>query len=164
MDVSYPEISGLHKITRITPFEIALFTFKKTAAPVLHSLYNDGTGYHIDLCDHTAVYNLAGSMFYLPLHDSHVIFGFIPHKNPPVQSIQLRIEQKTHECFLYASFYGTYNGEETEFYDNTREVFSLFIGIKDQIPKKIPFFPQSVLKKIPAYDIAYLTHHQLSVT
>jgi len=157
MEVTYPEISKLPEITQVSPFELAVLKFKKHEIPVLHSLYSDGTCYQVSFNDLSAIYNVAGSMFYLPLYDSYLVLGFIPQKNPAVQSIQLRIEQKNHDCYLYASFYGTYNHEETAFYDNTKEVFSLFVGIKDQIPKKIPFFPQSVLKTLPTYNIASLT-------
>ncbi|MBN1798534.1 MAG: hypothetical protein JW822_08145 [Spirochaetales bacterium] len=157
MEVIYPEISKLSSSIQFAPFELALMKFKKGELPLIHSLYSDGTGYQIRLSDLTAVYNLAGSMFYLPLHDSYLILGFTPQKSPGVQSVQLRIEQKKQTCYLYVSFYGTYHPEEAIFYENTREVHSLFIGIKDQAPKKIPFFPQAVLKKLPAYNIVIQT-------
>jgi hypothetical protein len=154
METTYPDLSTIPQLTQITPFEFPLLKFKKQEIPSLYSLYRDNTQANFSLNNFSTIYNIAGSAFCLKILDSYLIFGFIPHKNPEVQSIQFRMEQDKHEYLLYANLYGTYNPEEVTLYGNTREVCSLFIGIKDQLPPKLPFFPQSALKTLPGSRIA----------
>ncbi len=158
MEITYPELPQSAGITRLAPFELPLARFDKDQEPVLHCLYSDGMRVAITPPDRSTAYTIGSSIYYLPVHDSYLVFGFVPHRNPLIQSIQLRTEQQNHDYYLLANLLGTSNPRETMLFDRTKEVCSLFIGVSDHVPKKAPFFPQAVLGTIPPAHCSAVTH------
>jgi len=153
MEVSYSELTKPEVISGLLPFELPLVRFKKETTPLLYCLYEDGTKSEVALPDLPTGYVVFGSIFYLHIHNAYLVFGFVPHRNPLIQGIQLRTEQQKPYTTLWVNLLGTYNQAETVLYGNTRELCSFFIGISDQAPHKIPFFPKTVLKTVPQAQV-----------
>jgi hypothetical protein len=149
MEVTYTNLPPAAGIVRLVPFELPVARFNRDQAPVLYCLYSDGSQSAVKPPDLSAVYTVGSSLYYLSLEESYLVFGFVPHRNPLIGTIQLRTEQQNHDYYLLADILGTSIPVETALYDHTKEVCSLFIGISDHAPKKIPFFPQGVLGTIP---------------
>ena len=142
----YPGVPGLWEMERAVPLEMTLITIEKGSSLSLHSLYPDGSRSHIRPQKPPWQQNMAGGLFCADCGGVFMCLGFPP---PTIGYCAFRIEENETQYRLKAAPFqleGEWNPEETA-------VFSLYVGLEEQLPASLPVFSDSLLKEIPRHRI-----------
>ncbi|RPJ09843.1 MAG: hypothetical protein EHM28_00395 [Spirochaetaceae bacterium] len=140
----------------IVPIEIPMFEFASSNEQAVFSLYADGS-------ESTSIVRaghqygiLAGSLFYFEHMGRYIFWGIFPGKSIPCSVVPYRIMTNKRRSYFCINPFGTYSTEDAFQYTNTAETCTLYFGICDNRPEKLPVFPQQLARIIPVHRISSL--------
>ncbi len=145
--VRYPARRGLEQVTplelaaaRVPPGGLAVHVFSRGEAP-----------YRVRVTEDAPPVCLAGSLFWFEDEEGGLAAGFPPLKEPPRESMRLRVLRVGGEPLVLASFFA--NADASQSFAGRDELFSLYFGVAFEPPRVLPGFARAVLEELPHHAL-----------
>ncbi|MBN1524643.1 MAG: hypothetical protein JW904_09175 [Spirochaetales bacterium] len=148
-DFSFRQIPLSGDISEIAPMEIHICSLPGQETKSIISLYPDGTESRTEFRNANSRSILFGSVFSIEQEGKYIVFGFLPNKSSPIMPIPCITRSNRKQAVVSINPFGTYNYTPHFPYAGFAEQLTFFIGLRDEAPDRIPFFPNALLKSLP---------------
>lgn len=143
----YPLRRGLEAMT---PLEVAAAVVGPEGLSV-HVLSKGEAATRVRVTGDTGPLCLSGSLFWFEGDEGGLMVGFPPLKEPPRESMRLRVLRVGSQNLLFASFFSSRDPSPS--FAAKEELFSLYFGVGFEPPQALPAFPRAVLDELPSHAV-----------